>query len=107
MHWRRDFDFDAYWQAVKRTGDDNLSDERLKWFVGRYIDNDEARKLQLELEVFEAMRLVGEADEYVMERQLKATDEQEIRLWQDMNDDYHVYRRTKDLLAKLMKVNND
>ena len=42
-----------------------------------------------------------------MERQLKATDEQEIRLWQDMNDDYHVYRRTKDLLAKLMKVNND
>ena len=107
LHWRRDFDKDAYWQAVRRTGDDSLADERLSWFVKRYSDQEEARKLRLEMEVFESMRLVGEADDYVMERQLKARDEQEIRLWQDMNEDYLVYRRTKELLGKILENDNN
>ena len=59
------------------------------------------------MEVFESMRLVGEADDYVMERQLKAKDEQEIRLWQDMNEDYLVYRRTKELLGKILENDNN
>lgn len=105
MYWRRDFEPEAYWQAVKRTGDGSLSDDRLKWFVERYMDMEQARKLKLELEVFESLRRVSEADEYVMERQLKATDEHEIRLWQDMNDDYLVFQRTKKLLDKLIKMN--
>jgi hypothetical protein len=107
LHWRRDFDKDAYWQAVRRTGDDSLADERLSWFVKRYSDQEEARKLRLEMEVFESMRLVGEADDYVMERHLKAKDEQEIRLWQDMNEDYLVYRRTKELLGKILENENN
>ena len=59
--------------------------------------------MQLELEVFETKRRAGDADDFVIERGLKAKDEQEIRLWNAINKDYGTYKRVKQQVDKLVE----
>ncbi|MBR5775478.1 MAG: hypothetical protein IKY42_04345, partial [Bacteroidaceae bacterium] len=63
----------------------------------------EARKMQLELEVFDTLRMAGNADDYMIERQLNARDEKEIRLWKSMNEHYLSYKRVKNLIDKIVE----
>jgi len=61
----------------------------------------------LELEVFETLRRAAEAEDYVIERQLKAKDEKEIELWKHINDDYHTYTRVKQVIDRILESYED
>lgn len=110
LYWRRDIDIAAYKEAMEQEQKESFHDENIKWFIERYGSEEEARKMQLELEVFETKRRVSDADDFVLEQQLKARDEHEINLWKSINEDYHAYNRVKELIDKMVlshKENNN
>lgn len=110
LYWRRDIDIAAYKEAMEQEQKESFHDENIKWFIERYGSEEEARKMQLELEVFETKRRVSDADDFVLEQQLKARDEHEINLWKAINEDYHAYNRVKELIDKMVlshKENNN
>ena len=102
LYWRRDIDIAAYKEAMEQNKEESFHDENVKWFLDRYDSEEEARKMQLELEVFETKRRVSDADDFVLEQQLKARDEHEINLWKSINEDYHAYNRVKELIDKIV-----
>lgn len=103
LYWRRDIDIEAYKEAVQNRGAERSQNQDIEWFLDRYGSKEEARKMQLELEVFDTLRMTGNADDYMVERQLKAKDEKEIQLWKSMNEHYHSYQRVKDLIDKIVE----
>ena len=103
LYWRRDVDIEAYNEAVQTRGTDGFQNEDIEWFFDRYGSKVEARKMQLELEVFDTLRMAGNADDYMIERQLNARDEKEIRLWKSMNEHYLSYKRVKNLIDKIVE----
>jgi len=107
LYWRRDIDIAAYNEAIKQRGAAPFSNENARWFLDRYGSKEEASKMKLELEVFETLRRAAEAEDYVIERQLKAKDEKEIELWKHINDDYHTYTRVKQVIDRILESYED
>ena len=102
LYWRRDIDFEAMREAQQKRGATEFNNQQAQWFYDRYGSLEEARKMQMELEVFDTIRRVNDADDFIVERQLKALDETEIRLWKDINENYHSYRRVKENIEKII-----
>lgn len=102
-YWREDIDLESYMQAVEKDGNAQVDDEYMQWFVHRYDTMDKARRMMMELEVFEAKKRADDADDFVLEHQLKATDDFERELWGQMNQDAKVFMATKRHLEALMR----
>lgn len=103
LYWRKDVDLSAYHEAMRERKAEPFHNEDVRWFFDRYGNKEEARKMQLELEVFEAKRRAADADDFLLERQLKARDEREIQLWQSINKDYRAYNRVKQQIDKMVE----
>lgn len=100
-YWQDNIDYASYRKA-SASGGPEFENAQQKWFNDRYGDWNEAKKMDLQLFVFESKRRAGDADDYVLQRQMEARDEIEINLWKSINEDYEAYSRTKQQIASIL-----
>lgn len=101
-YWQQDMDYAAYTEA-RRRGGAVFENEQLNWFNERYGDINEAKNLEMQLMVFEAKKRAGDADDFVLERQMQARDENEINLWKNINERYEAYKQAKTNVQSILK----